>query len=492
MHHGQINSGYVTVPYVLTAINGISSLVQTCKQFIVAVPQTIRDTYQLWRNRNHLIMDDLYQRSAGNNITIAHIGLPFAGLPKIVVIGGNNRNVLQIAAYGEGETKDPEARFVFADVAKMLGVKTIANVQGAEASEQRRKLKQHILTPSFASTLKITQYLMQKGLDNWDYTASFQHNISYIVVNILGKTVYGISQVDSKYIPRIRNAAGLLFGHNASSKEFISVQNEIKVMNEQLLSQHADAIFNGSNYIKDQVELKGDESREERIEKLIAVRGASGLLVEGNVSGALMIAIACIFESAEIKQQLRDELSNYLAVHSLNADDVKGDVHFPYLDCVYKEALRFLTPQAVIARKTSVATTLRIEDKDQKVSYYSVPKHSYLFAPIRSIHHDPHYWPNPATFDPSRFANKANKGLNYYTPFSIGPRSCPAVSGFAEIIIKTAILKTMEYEIQLNKKTENIQVGTMHSHWLEEYYALKVIKRVDLKAGNGVNLSYGL
>lgn len=479
MPNGLSRSDVVNVPYFLTSINGISSICHAFKNFIAALPRTIIDTYQLCRNRGHFIMEDLYQRSEHDNITVAHVGLPFPSWPKIVVVGGRNVNVLQVASYGEAATKDPEARFVFKDVAKMLGVKTIANVQGAEATEQRKKLKQHILTSSFDKTFKVTQQIMKKGLDHWNDNLSFQHNISHMVVNILGQTVYGIPEVNSKYIPSIRRGASLLFGQNSKSKEFIAAQNEIKAMNVAILSEHADAILSTANYINDQIECTGKESREEKIQKLIEVRGASGLLVEGNVSGTLMIAIAHINESEVIKQTLRDELEAYLANHNgISSTDVKDQCIFPYLDCVYKESLRFLSPQAIIARKTSINTTLFIEDNQKKISAHPIPKHSYLFAPIRSIHHDARYWSNPSVFDPSRFeGRKRGERDDYFSPFSLGPRSCPAVSGFAEVIIKTALLIAIAYDIKLNKKVEQIRVGVMHSHWSEEYYAVSVTKR---------------
>lgn len=204
MPNGLRQTDFVNTPYFLTSINGVSSIYHAVKNFIVSVPGTLMNTYKLCRNRGHFIMEDLYQRAEDDNISVAHVGLPFPSWPKIVVVGGRNANILQVAAYGEAATKDPEARFVFADVAKMLGVKTIANFQGAEATEQRGKLKQHILTPSFDRTFKVTQDIMKRGLEHWDYTVSFQHNISHMIVNILGKTVYGIPSVDSKYIPCIR------------------------------------------------------------------------------------------------------------------------------------------------------------------------------------------------------------------------------------------------------------------------------------------------
>lgn len=49
-----------------------------------------------------------------------------------------------------------------------------------------------------------------------------------------------------------------------------------------------------------------------------------------------------------------------------------------------------------------------------------------VFIPIRAIHYDPKYFPNPDRFDPERFSeeNKHSIVPGSYIPFGIGPRNC--------------------------------------------------------------------
>lgn len=49
-----------------------------------------------------------------------------------------------------------------------------------------------------------------------------------------------------------------------------------------------------------------------------------------------------------------------------------------------------------------------------------------VLIPIRAIHNDPKYYPNPDKFDPDRFSEENKHSIipGSYMPFGAGPRNC--------------------------------------------------------------------
>lgn len=79
-------------------------------------------------------------------------------------------------------------------------------------------------------------------------------------------------------------------------------------------------------------------------------------------------------------------------------------------------------------RKYAAAGTLTKETKND----YQIPgtdivieKGVSVMIPIRAIHHDPEYYPNPDQFDPDRFESEEKKKRNpmAWLPFGDGPRN---------------------------------------------------------------------
>lgn len=54
-----------------------------------------------------------------------------------------------------------------------------------------------------------------------------------------------------------------------------------------------------------------------------------------------------------------------------------------------------------------------------------------ILIPVRSIHYDPKYFPNPNEFNPERFSDENLNNLhpNTYMPFGDGPRQCIGENG---------------------------------------------------------------
>ncbi|XP_050469473.1 cytochrome P450 6k1-like isoform X2 [Bombus huntii] len=74
-------------------------------------------------------------------------------------------------------------------------------------------------------------------------------------------------------------------------------------------------------------------------------------------------------------------------------------------------------------------------------SKVELPVGMRVIIPIYGFHHDPDYYPDPATFDPERFTeeNKRTRHPYTYLPFGEGPRNCIGMR-FALLQIKVGVI----------------------------------------------------
>ncbi|XP_033339723.1 cytochrome P450 6k1 isoform X3 [Megalopta genalis] len=98
------------------------------------------------------------------------------------------------------------------------------------------------------------------------------------------------------------------------------------------------------------------------------------------------------------------------------------------------ETLRKYPPAAMLSRRCEY----RYQIPGTKVE---LPAGIRVIIPIYGLHHDPEYYPNPATFDPERFTeeNKRSRPPFTYLPFGEGPRNCIGMR-FALLQIKVGII----------------------------------------------------
>jgi cytochrome P450 len=106
----------------------------------------------------------------------------------------------------------------------------------------------------------------------------------------------------------------------------------------------------------------------------------------------------------------------------------------PWTTACFQEAMRFYPPAWSIPR-TAVA--------DDVIDGHRIPKGSTVIIPVHTIHHDERFWPDPETYDPSRFLrdNVGARHRSAYLPFGGGRRVCIGTSfALIEAALVTAML----------------------------------------------------
>lgn len=125
--------------------------------------------------------------------------------------------------------------------------------------------------------------------------------------------------------------------------------------------------------------------------------------------------------------------------HTPSYDDLK---QLPFMLAVFKEALRLYPPAYIIARRAV---------EDVIIGRHQIRKHTIVLINVLGIHRRADLFPNPESFDPSRFLGDAEKQLPRcaYMPFGAGPRVCIG-NHFALMegqVLLASLLKRLRFDL---------------------------------------------
>ena len=105
-----------------------------------------------------------------------------------------------------------------------------------------------------------------------------------------------------------------------------------------------------------------------------------------------------------------------------------------------------------------------VDKKTQKT--HLIPKGTTVMIGIQSTHHRPELWPEPYTFDPSRFEHPADIQPYTFIPFIEGPRSC--LGQFLAMLETKIILSLMIH-------TFDFSLANPESAWQQHRYMIPAI-----------------
>ena len=133
----------------------------------------------------------------------------------------------------------------------------------------------------------------------------------------------------------------------------------------------------------------------------------------------------------EARDRMLEEIDTVLGDRRPTVDDV---AQLPWTTACFQESMRYMPPAWVIPR-TAV--------RDDVIDGHRIPKGATVIIPIHAIHHDERFWPDPETFDPTRFLPENVKGRHRsaYLPFGGGRRICIGTSfALMEATLITAMM----------------------------------------------------
>jgi cytochrome P450 len=165
------------------------------------------------------------------------------------------------------------------------------------------------------------------------------------------------------------------------------------------------------------------------------------LLVAGHEtsSNALSWLLYLLSSHPDCLERVRQEFHSVLGEAPLSFGDVPK---FEFATQVILEALRLYPPFWMVDRM-AVA--------DDRVGDLAIPRGSMVIVFVYGAHHAQRYWPDPESFDPSRFTKANEKMQTPFThlPFGAGPRGC--IGGNYAMLQILMILSELlrRYDLQL-------------------------------------------
>lgn len=401
------------------------------------------DSISIIRRKESFFFSDLASRSieSDQGYATTYLGLPFLRAYSFFVFTGNDF-IKEAASYGEySETDpkkfDPKARSLFEPIKEFLGDPAIVNMNGPEVVHERAGIKTY-LTPNNAQ--KATWEITDQLLRTWSDQKSLNHTICYLCTQVIARAWFNIKDIPEELIPLLKTAEHYVFNRDqVTEADFQKLRGQIKAMSDTVLTREQTSITQGESYLNYLKEHRGKQ-------KLTDLNALAALVVEGNITTVLTGAILQLAASPSLQDRLRQELSTLDRDKARTPEGYALIKKLPLLHSIYLESLRFFAPAPPLARYAS---------KAGQINGVHIPARSYLFIPLRRIMHDPKLWPNPDVFDPLRHIH-SNQRINDYplTPFSTGPRVCPASFGFAEAMFKIALVQLFK-ENQLSLTSHN-------------------------------------
>ncbi|KRT80270.1 cytochrome P450 [Oryctes borbonicus] len=199
----------------------------------------------------------------------------------------------------------------------------------------------------------------------------------------------------------------------------------------------------------DMMSKDGTESENTLTFREIAAQAFVFFLAGFETSSTLMsFALFELSQNEDVQDRLRNEIRKTL---ERNNGELTYEAiwEMNYLDMVINETLRKYPPLPILTRQCT---------KDYRVpdSNIIIHKEDAVFIPIKGIHYDPEYYPDPHKFDPTRFTeeNKSKRHPFTFLPFGEGPRICIGMRfGLMQAKVGLASL-IANFKFKLNPKTE--------------------------------------
>ncbi len=168
------------------------------------------------------------------------------------------------------------------------------------------------------------------------------------------------------------------------------------------------------------------------------------LLLAGHetTANALSFCTYLLARYPAIQDRLVAEISQVLGTRQLQLTDLDN---MPYLQQVFLETLRLYPP---------IWAMERFVKQPDELAGYAIPAKSTLFISIYAMHRHSGFWPDHATFDPERFAQKPEHKA--FMPFGLGPRMCLGMS-FALQEAKIILVTLLQRFVLINRMTQELE-----------------------------------
>src|ERR1700677_1528854 len=185
-------------------------------------------------------------------------------------------------------------------------------------------------------------------------------------------------------------------------------------------------------YFSEQIPIRRDKGGEDLFSQLCRATHEDGALLStqdivdhmsflmmaahDTLTSSLTSFVAALAANPQWQRKLRDEVN----APGVDADGPTTSDHLeamPLNEMAFKEAMRMKPPVPSLPRRAT---------RDFSFSGYAIPAGTLVGINPLFTHHMPQIWPDPETFDPSRFTDEAQRGRHRFAwvPFGGGAHLC--------------------------------------------------------------------
>ncbi|GAB0087201.1 Cytochrome P450 [Sergentomyia squamirostris] len=247
--------------------------------------------------------------------------------------------------------------------------------------------------------------------------------------------------------PKLTSVLGVAF----LTKE---VDTWIRSIINQIMKRRETTGETRQDFLQAFIEMKKKDTRNIMDENLIV--GQSLTFVTDGIETSSTVICFALYELARnpnIMKQAQNEVDGiYERLGGKMTEE--GIMEMEYLERILFETLRMHSAVFALVKIALKDYTFPPQFPDSK-KQLTIPKGTSIIIPVNAIHYDPTHFPDPHTFDPSRFTEDAKKERHKYSylGFGEGPRICLGQK-FGVFQVKAALSAILRnYNVRLSSKT---------------------------------------
>nr|WNO46796.1 cytochrome P450 88H10 [Tripterygium hypoglaucum] len=332
-------------------------------------------------------------------------------------------------------TDDENFQFAYPNMAELIGKKSFVTLEGIE-HKRLRKLTTAPINGQKALSMYIglIENVLMTSFDEWasmnkpiELRFEIKHALFKVITNIFfGAQGYSFlvpltklfGEIGGGFFAKAINLPGFAY-HKAlkARKEMVKIVDatieDRKVKNKNIGSEEKKCMLDLLLEVENE---DGEKMDNETIIDLLAL-----MVFGGHESTAIAVMWLFIYlhDNPQILQKVKEEQENIVSKRrstqkGLTMEEIK---QMDYTAKAFQEAIRM----------NLGVGAFRDAKADVEINGYTIPKGWSVLLMFRGIHLDPENFPDPKSFDPSRWDNNMNMNMKAgaYTPFGLGSRICP-------------------------------------------------------------------
>ncbi|OVA04920.1 Cytochrome P450 [Macleaya cordata] len=271
--------------------------------------------------------------------------------------------------------------------------------------------------------MKLSNNIVTRMMLSMRYSGKKDQAVEILKLTREVTKIYGESNLSDIFgFLRVFDFQGFLKRSNDIQRRYHALLEKIMAEREKIREMKKEKTTHDSDGVGDFLDILldalADEKSEIKITRDNIMASVLDLITASSDTSASAVewALAELINHPNIFKKAREEINSVVGKTRLVEESDLPNL--PYLQAIFKEALRLHPPVPLLIREST---------QDCKVGGYDIPAKTRLFVNLWSMSRDPKIWKDPLEFKPERFMiiSKLSIDQGEYLPFGTGRRGCP-------------------------------------------------------------------